>query len=191
MDARSCRCPGRFFAEAEVALVALILLSRCTALPTTTEPAENSLQQRAEALADSSACHQLGNREALQSILSRLHDSSSSVAGMQRSAGHSSAFRQGEQERTSQCRTAAPAGHGTCTSLSGEASLSEPAGASRRQDRQTSRSERCMQEPACRRGSFKHREEHIALPLPELRRQVGIRWPQQDLPVTLNTGPAR
>ena len=191
MDACLCRCPGRFFAEAEVALVALILLSKCTAQRNTTEPEETLSEQRAEALAGSSACHQLENEGELRSMLSELHDSSSSVAGMQHSASYSSAFCQGGQARTSHCEMAANAGGGTCIHHHGEASISEAVGASKKQDGQTSRCERCMHEPACRRGSCKHGEEHIGLPLPELRRQVGIRWPQQNLPVTLITGLAR
>lgn len=171
--------------------MALILLSKCTAQPNTTESEERLSEQRAEALAGSSACHQLEHQEAMRSMLSGLHDSSSSVADMQHPGSYSSAFRQDEQERTPQCKMAAHAGGGTCTSHSGEASASQAVGASKKQDGRTSRSERCVHEPACRRGPCRHRKEHRALPLPELRRQVGIRWPQQDLPVTLNTGLTR
>ena len=168
--------------------MALILLSKCTAQSNTTEPEETLSEQRAEALAGSSACHQLEHQEALRSMLSGLHDSSSSVAKMQHPESYSSAFRQDEQERTPLCKMAAHAGGGTCASHPSEASVSEAVGASKKQDGQTCRSERCVHEPACRRGPCRHRKEDIALPLPELRRQVGIRWPQQDLPVTLNTG---
>ena len=167
--------------------MALILLSKCTAQPSTTEPEATLSQRRAEALAS----HQFGNQGALQSMLSGLHDSSSSVADMQHPASYSSAFCQDEQVRTSQCGAAAHAGGGMCTFHSGEASASEAVGASKRQGGQTSRSECCAHAPACRGGSCKHRVERMALPLPELRRQVGIRWPQQDLHVTLITELAR
>ena len=166
--------------------MALILLFKCTALANSTEAGERVSRQRSEALAGSSACHQLESREVLRSGAHRLHDISSSVVDMQHSASCSGAFHQDEQISCSQCTTIAQAGEGMCTNSSGEIGTSDAGGAPKMQGGQTSRSKCCVHEPARSWWPFKHREEHLALPVPELRRQVGIRWPQQDFHVTMH-----
>ena len=182
-DAHSCRCPGRFFAEAEVALVAMILLSKCTPLPAGALSQERFLRQGAEVLAGSSACHQLESRAALQSAETGLHDSTSSAAAMQHSAGCKSSLHQ--VCRPPSHATDAYTGEEECTYLPGETGASAAGVPPVILDGPTSRYERGVHKPFCRQGLCKHQEVHIALPLPELRRQVGIRWPQQDLSVTL------
>ena len=150
MDAHPCRCPGRFFAEAEVALVALILLSKCMALPKSTEAGKRLSQQRAEALAGSGACHQLESQTPLCSGAYGLHDSSSSIRNMQHSRSYTRALYQDDQIRDSHFATVAHAGEDMCAVNLGEASDSEAGCTSTKQGGQSSRYECCAHEQGCR-----------------------------------------
>ena len=169
-------------------MAALIVLSKFTTLPDSTESGERGVHQRAEAITGSSTCHELQRQEALCSKVYLLHDSSGSMAEMQHPGGCTGALPQFEQVRYSKNTRVEDASRGICGLDPGEARASEAGSASATQGGQTGRSDHGVQKPACRRWLCESRVEHIALPLPELRRQVGIRWPQQDLRVNLDMG---
>jgi hypothetical protein len=189
-----CRCPGRFLALAEVSLIALLLLGACKLELGHTEEVYDSVKQ---AELQSSACCN-GRREAC----STQQNCSIGIEHYIIDAGSA------ENSQVSRCSTPAadttPEGFfkpdaGT-SSKAPEGRASCAAGGSVLIDAESCVLVRKGCNPAsadlgetgtscsgvCRDRQDTPRHEHgRALPQPELRRQVGVRWPQHDLVVSV------
>lgn len=158
MTCHTCRCPGKFFAEAEVALIALLLLSEYNAELSSTDIMHDTNQQaknRGTTL-DSLEMQRSGNNQA-DCNGQAVSKSSSCRSAVNTPGEHASGHKHINKDRTDQE-----------SSCSHDKTLACACRAST--DTQVSREEQS-----------RHCTGTDALPLPELRRQVGVRWPQSDL----------
>ena len=187
----SCRCPGKFFAEAEVALIALLLLSEHRAEMSGAEGCHDDAKQTHRhgiATCKSSEgrtalqhkydgnCH--GKHQEKQSGI-QLGDTSGAGSDMSL-PGVRDMCSGGSYVEAEACAGSAEPCHGNATS-------SAPRGFSKK----ACHCSRSGELPCKACGQQQERESHTGkascpvLPMPELRRQVGVRWPQHDLLIAL------
>ena len=188
----ACRCPGKFLAEAEVALISLLLLSEHrVGLSTAESPRDN------EKVATHSGMASCGSRDghslaAIQQDCWGTAEPDREQTGAQLSCciemGPSLVRDDGvsampasscnHASETLMCHSVAELQQSTAmspgTSVPGDSSCHEQAMHKCKMCRQMLNEEE--------RSST---EGRLGLPLPELRRQVGIRWPQHDMLVSL------
>ena len=179
-----CRCPGKFFAEAEVALIAVLLLSR----------------YRAEISGTDSTCD--SGRGATCSGNTRdgpcLVDKQQEYKGSRKPHGErngayllsagarSGSFREGSVNAlsASSCTEDAqtPAYLGSAVPWHSKAEPPESFA--------VSAVTRYIRKWCCQKDNQEGSSGPVrgpgSLPLPELRRQVGVRWPQHDVLITLS-----
>ena len=184
----SRRCPGKFFAEAEVALIALLLLS----------------EHRAE-MSGAEGCHDDAKQTHRHGIASC--DSSEERTALRHGYGDSCNGQHQEKQSGIQCGDTLGAGSdtgvrdapsggsyveaeacaGSADSCDGSATSSPARGVSMKACHCSRNGE--LPCKAC--SQRQERESHTGkaslpvLPMPELRRQVGVRWPQHDLLIAL------
>lgn len=190
----ACRCPGKFFAEAEVALIALLLLSehRVQLSPaggkcdrgvnaTCCSTAECSCLAGPSLMAiqqDWKGNHTYQQEQDGAELSSCVEEASSLTRGYGSSARPASSCKHASQTALCHSASIAEAQHSISTRpgcfFPGYSSIAQQAV--------------CSCKLCCQ--MLKQEERSNAdcspgLPLPELRRQVGIRWPQHDVLVSL------
>ena len=155
----ACRCPGKFFAEAEVALIALLLLSRYRP---GLRPVESIAESRGDVICDGMSreqpCLSAKQPEHRDTALAPMPASLSAVdpntaAGL--GSAKSGGSEAGWAERTAEAEQARRASKANGQTLADQ--------------------------EAKHTSGF----DAMTLPLPELRRQVGVRWPQRDIQISL------
>ena len=185
----ACRCPGRFLAEAEVALIALLLLSRYRP---ELRPAESTPDSGEDVI-----CHGASRAKPRLSAKQQEH------RGMGRSArehngaslgthvgAESVSFREGGSSAMSAAASSCPSDSGPSAAQSSANSWRSEEGVlgSSAQGKQARRSDMLCSQTLIdheEKSSAECSPEILVLPLPELRRQVGVRWPQHDINIRL------
>ncbi len=185
MGLETCRCPGKFFAEAEVALIALLLLSRCSL---ELRPAESISGSKR----DVSCCSTSRNEQCLlaeqqehKGVEACLPEHS--VASLGRCPGATLATRDSGlgamSAAASSCAVDSGTSAGGAKPWYPQAGLTE--GSARAEQARCSGRPCGQMLPDQDSKCSECSPEIPVLPSPELRRQVGVRWPQHDILIVL------
>lgn len=187
----SRRCPGKFLAEAEVALIALLLLSEYRAEISGAEGCHDDAKQTRR--------HGIASCESSEGRIALRHGYDGNCHGMHQeeqsgiqlsdtSGAESDTALPGVRGKSSRGSYAeAVARTGSAEPCDGHAASSAERGVSMKACHCSRNAElpckACgqRQEQECHKG----RVSLPVLPMPELRRQVGVRWPQHDLLIAL------
>ena len=187
----SRRCPGKFFAEAEVALITLLLLSEHRAEMSGAEGCHDDAKQtHRHGIA---SCESSEGRTALRhkydgNCHGKHQEKQNGIQVSNASGAGSDMSLPGVRGKSSRGSYAeAVACTGSAEPCDGHAASSAERGVSMK----ACHCSRNAELPCKACGQQQEQESHIGrmslpvLPMPELRRQVGVRWPQHDLLIAL------